>query len=212
MPTSEAAKAWPPKILPKILRLTSKTTATTYSFCCDGSFSGWACCTVNDVTGELGIQSDWGSWSYRWSTASLGCPSLTHFLGDRGSVNYMARKLNGDGQAFSAKASRDALRARICERRLEDGRLERHHPQRQLLSKEEARDCWDQLGDIANDCGNNSLDIFVQQLYQIDGFGKVTEEPHYHLATEQTSADRALREIVLPALIEACAAEVARRG
>ncbi len=108
----------------KRFELTAVSTATTYTF--RGERGGWALCTVNDQTGELSIQSDWGSWSYRWhaSPASLGAPSFTHFLGDRSDVDYLARKLQGrnGGERFSPERTAKALCHLLAERRLEDGR------------------------------------------------------------------------------------------
>lgn len=55
---------------------------------------GWAIFTVNDATGELHIQSDWGDYSYRWNTAALGHnATLTSFLRDAGASDYLVRKL-----------------------------------------------------------------------------------------------------------------------
>jgi len=43
---------------------------------------GWAIFTINDVTGEFFISSDWGNYSHRWNPDPniLGEPSLTYFL------------------------------------------------------------------------------------------------------------------------------------
>lgn len=108
------------------LTLVAKSTSTTYQFRSEHS---WACCTVNDATGELNIQSDWGNWSYRWSPdpKHLGAPSLTQFIADRGEVDYIARKLQGEGrngQRWSGAATAKALQKRLCERRFNDGRCQ----------------------------------------------------------------------------------------
>ncbi|MGN6106657.1 MAG: hypothetical protein ACTHU0_16240 [Kofleriaceae bacterium] len=195
------------------LKLTSTSTARTYHFRPEKGF-GWACCTVNDSTGELAIQSDWGSWSYRWSSdpKSLGAPTLTHFLSDRLGVDYIARKLQRegkDGRRFSPKLTLAAMRGAVLERRLEDGREPasgRH------LSRERARAIWNELGEIAGDVGG-SYDLFIDRVYQIRDFTRLVDDTPYEMAaTEQTPEDKALREIVLPALIEACRDTVARWG
>jgi hypothetical protein len=108
--------------------MSSAASATTYSFATTGEgHRSWALCTVNDATGELLITSDWGSWSHRWDAHpnSLGAPSLTAFIGDRGDVDYLARKLQREGRngrVFSASETARSLRRRLCGRRLQDGR------------------------------------------------------------------------------------------
>lgn len=120
----------PVKNPPKLVLKSAKAAAVTYSFETeDDGFKSWALCTVNDMTGELLITSDWGSWSHRWnaSPSALGAPTLTAFIGGRGDVDYLARKLQKEGhggQAFSTRETARALRRLLCERRLDDGRCQ----------------------------------------------------------------------------------------
>lgn len=246
------------------LRLVSTQTAITYSFRAAPGEFGWACCTVNDATGELLITSDWGNWSHRWSAdpKHLGAPSLTAFIGTRGDVDYLARKLQREGKAgrrWSAAATARALRRRLCARRLEDGReqLERRldpedmpggkplshlvvpvggftadglpaysyqmpaeyrngrpwkhdgtlYDRLPYLTRDTARRLWDAIGELADELSGSNGDLFYERVQQIDGFADyVTEQPWEYGETEQTPEDRALRDIVLPALIAACRA------
>lgn len=106
--------------------------ATTYHLRChpddrENRDFGWALCTVNDETGELSIQSDWGSWSHRWNVRHLGSPSLTHFIGDRSACHYLADKLSRErgprsGEEFDVGATVAKFRRILCERRLEEAR------------------------------------------------------------------------------------------
>jgi|SRR5262245_4364852 len=184
------------------------TGAVTYSFRTSGSaWTAWALCTVNDDTGELIITSDYGNWSYRWnpSPESLGHPTLTAFIGDRGDVDYIARKLQNEGrngQKFSAKSTTAALRRVLCAARLRHGR-ERFATPILFLTREEARRIWDEIGEVADETWSDVM--FIDHLSRIDGFfDYVTDEPWNYLETEQTPEDKALRELVLPALMAAC--------
>lgn len=242
--------------VPKLVLTSAKAASITYSFVTEGDpgdFRSWALCTVNDQTGELLITSDWGSWSHRWhaSPEALGAPTLTAFIGSRGDVDYLARKLQREGREgtrFSEEETTRALRRSLCERRLRDGReqLERRlepddydggripnhlmdryteaglpilsyrevdsptwkDPLRKerlpYLTAEAARVLWDEIGETIGECGA-STDLLFDRLLRLSGFVEyVTDEPWNHVMTEQTPEDRALRDIVLPALIEAC--------
>ncbi len=236
--------------------VSARSAATTYSFeTRDSEFRSWALCTVNDATGELLITSDWGSWSYRWDAtpASLGAPTLTAFIGDRGDVDYLARKLQREGRAgrvFSAEATARALRRRLCERRRSDGRAQlegrlesddmvdgrvpgwlrdRYEDdglpiwgdgwqaggKLPFLTRSTARHLWRKLGDLASDLGgsDSASGLFWLRLQDIDGVHDyVSEEPWQYTEMVQTSEDRALRDIILPALIAACQDTVSARA
>lgn len=227
----------------KHLELISVTTAAkTYSFRTTGEgFKSWALCTINDLTGELVITSDWGSWQHRWNASpeALGHPTLTAFIGERADVDYLARKLaRGSGSEFSPEKTAQALQRKLCERRLNDGRCQIEHrlepddlvdgkvPDRyarrytpqglpiftssyndeEYLSAEKAREIWDDLDATAADIGNGPAGeaLFFERALRIDGVSEyITEEPWEYM---ETSEDRALREVVLPALIAACRA------
>lgn len=241
---------------PKLVLTSAKAASITYSFVTEGDpgdFRSWALCTVNDQTGELLITSDWGSWSHRWhaSPEALGAPTLTAFIGTRGDVDYLARKLQCEGREstrFSEEKTAHALRRLLRERRLRDGReqlgrrlepedydggripnhlMDRYteaglpifsyreiasptwqDPLRKerlpYLTAEAARVLWDEIGETIGECGA-STDLLFDRLLRLSGFVEyVTDEPWNHVMTEQTPEDRALRDIVLPALIEAC--------
>lgn len=229
------------------LALISTQVATTYVFQAAPGELGWANCTVNDATGELSIQSDWGSWTHGWSPDPkvLGAPSLTAFIGSRGDVDYLARKLQRegrDGRRWSVAGTARALRRQLCKRRWEDGReqlasrlepeemaVERmlhdkeglpvlsyryidaptwNDPHRKerlpYLTRDTGRRLWNAIGRSADDCGL-SAEQFFEQVLRLEGFTDyVTDEPWQYGVSEQTPEDRALREIVLPALIQAC--------
>lgn len=230
------------------LTFISSQSATTYLFRCVDGF-GWANCTINDATGELAIQSDWGSWSYGWSPnpAHLGAPSLTAFIGSRGGVDYLACKLQRErnaGRRWSAVATTQGLQRALLARRLKDGReqlayrlspedmsdgqplqhlrgsytteglpinsrqmrVQCPYERLEFLTKDEARRIWEELrfeSGLADEVG--SSDLYYDRVLRIDGFIEyVTEHPWEYGETEQTSEDRALREVILPALITVC--------
>ena len=188
------------------LQLTSVSTATSYYFSTLPRSYGWAICTVNDVTGELNVMSDWGNWSHRWNTDSkcLGQPTLTHFISTRDSANYLADKLWSDGyggRVFDAHATCAKFRKQICSMRLE------HH---RGFTESIARDLYDELGGDLADAG--SSDLFMERFYNIDGASEwLSEHVWEELERSQSPMYRVLLESILPALIEACANRVANR-
>lgn len=246
---------------PKLVLTSANAAAVTYAFVTEGEgFKSWALCTVNDQTGELLITSDWGSWSHRWlaSSSALGLPTLTAFIGTRGGVDYLAKKLQGESTRavrFSEEKTAEALRRLLCQRRLAHGRVQLESrlepeyfvdgkPLRHLLDRytddglpvysgrtvpapnyyerdrteqlpyltaEAARSLWDEIGETVGEC-SPSIDLLYDRLLRLSGFLEyVTEEPWNYVMTEQTPEDRALRDIVLPALIKACKSTVTHR-
>lgn len=191
------------------LTLIAKSTPTTYQF--RGEPFGWAYCTVNDATGELNIQSDWGNWAYRWSPdpKHLGYPTLTAFIAGREAVDYIANKLQREGHSgrrWSGPATARALQRLLLERRIESGR---HRPRfaryrGRILDRDLARILYDTLGELGDEL-DGSADLFYDRILRIEDFAEfITSEPWDYEVTEQTPEDKALREVVLPALIRAC--------
>jgi len=178
------------------LKLTSTSHAVTYSF--RGEPFGWACYSINEVTGELAITSDWGNWSFRWNPKHLGEPSLHAFLG-RGSFDYIANKLTprGDRQEFDAYATSQRIRAKVLEYR------------RSLrIDEYEARGYWDALGSLAS---TDNVELYLERLYQAGG-GDLCKrldlnEPCEALQHRESSEYRTLMTVLLPALCEVCKSE-----
>ncbi len=200
------------------LKLTRTTTATAYTFHPDPDNPdnkvhgiGWAICTVNDATGELAIQSDWGNWQYQWSPnpKHLGSASLTHFIGERGTGDYIADKLTSRKQRenFDGDKTIAAMRKRLAERRLEEGRAGERRRKSYEGTKEEpltaeiAREIWDALGDIDSD---NSGELFIERFLRIPGSSWVSEEPWDVLENTIDFSYTILLTSIIPALIEAC--------
>lgn len=220
-------------------KLASKSTATTYRFVVEdpsgGHHGGWACCTVNDATGELNIMSDWGNWAYRWNVAHLGSKdrkvALTEFLSDRTSFDYLADKLTSDddARAFDADATLERCRELLLVAR-------RHwmHTNEQLwthkdyrrgapydrddqppLDKDLARRLWDDdlpslCRDAEGHCGSAG-EWFVDHFFQVEGSVWISKEPWELIRERPTHAYNILKGAILPALSAACSAEHAAR-
>jgi hypothetical protein len=83
-----------------------------------------------------------------------------------------------------------------------------HKKRVRYLDRDTARRIWDEIGDLADEA--DSPDLLYAQVLQLDGFTDyVTDEPWHHSETAQTPEDRALRDLVLPALIAACRGKAA---
>lgn len=117
------------KRMPKLDLVQILTSARTYHFQSSDLLGGWALCTVNDMTGELLITSDCGNWTHIWNPKHLGRPSLTHFIADRSSYDYLAGKLIGhqDCWVLDADATITKWRRRLVEQRLREGRCSSPH-------------------------------------------------------------------------------------
>jgi hypothetical protein len=192
--------------------------------------SGWAIVTINDATHELSIQSDWGSWSYRWSGAGMPrrgetpnerrC-TLSEFIQvPRGELNYFADKLwpggGYGGQRFSGELTLAALRTAIAERRLEDGRAwwsdartygmpaaDRYRDQgnRDRLTRESARELWDAFDEL-DDSGIPEA-VFWERMWGIHDIGKLGDRAWDARCTDTDPAYLVLRDAILPAFVDA---------
>lgn len=117
------------------LRHSQMSKAVTYSFWFKG-YSSWANFTINDGTGEFSVQSDWGSWAYRWHTNSLGeGKTLTHFLLEC-DADYIVNKFKIGGAAdlkdvVDPKGTLNAIKERIDEAQQDD-----------RITKQVARALW----------------------------------------------------------------------
>lgn len=188
---------------------TNRSTANTYHFRSPpgatawASRGGWALCTVNDVTGELLIQSDWtGTCGYRWNIDHLGHPSLTDFLAqDRGGYyGYLIGKLLPveRRERFSPEATVKQMRRRVLDARrcLDIDRLL-------------ARQIWNALGELT---GFEDSRDFLTYLNSDTDYCEHFYDIYEDLREEPTSEAKALATIILPALVDACRREVERRG
>lgn len=149
----------------KVVRFT-KTMAEAYSFRFEDGW-GWVIFTVNDATGELSIQSDWGDWAHRWNIDALASPSLKHFLADRADCDYIACKLvpSDQQQIICPESSQKKMRQEILRQR-------REHD----IGDFAARGAWDAVDNVECD----SFDRF---------HATVSEQLHLALGSLRTDAD-----------------------
>lgn len=206
---------------PPVLSLRSRSTAVTYSFRAADRMGGWACCTVNDATGELAITSDWGNWAHRWNISHLGTiggrnTTLTEFLGG-GSIDYIADKLMSRDQRdrFDADATVAAFRELLREKRRDTKRYGGHwmwkYTSEPYLDKDTARRLWDAIRDLAYDVESSpgAVDLFIERYTRrgMEDAKLVCDEPWNLIRTKPSGEYLALTKTVLPALVAACAAE-----
>ena len=184
------------------LQFTGSSSAVSYHF---RSSHGWAICTVNDTTGELSIQSDWGSWQHRWSSdpKHLGAPTLTAFLRDRKAVDYLYDKLHyGRTRGkFDAEETIKALRQHMLE--------DRDMTEEQILADDQFRDAWEEIEEL-DGCttGDEFLHAWHDRLSQ-ETRDAITDEPWDFLRDIEPWPSVILREAILPAFIAALNAPAA---
>jgi hypothetical protein len=176
--------------------MTSRSIATTYRFVDRSGLGTWALCTVNDDTGELSVTSDWGNWSYRWDTRATGCPSLTHFIGERDACHYLADKLcpRAQREEFAPDLTVDGIHARILERRREE-----------RISREHAREWWNEANEALD------TDNLIEFAEQLDSLPQWMFDRCEDIRHRPTTSYLVLRDAILPALVDACRLTCHRR-
>ena len=102
-----------------VVRSTSESSARAYHYSFESG--GWAIFTVNDTTGELNVQSDWGNFGHRWGPSGLGDKTISQAIASWADAHYLCDKLfydrpQGDRREVDADATkrvmRDAARSR----------------------------------------------------------------------------------------------------
>lgn len=110
-----------------------------------GGWNGWAILTINEDTGEVHIQSDYGNYQHRWNPAHTGekGQQAMHRFFARASAHYLVDKF-GYGQQPDLKSVFDEERTK-CEVRKLIIAHRRGRGDGRDIDKYEARDLWDQL-------------------------------------------------------------------
>lgn len=192
---------------PKLKLVQILTSARTYHFQSTETLGGWALCTVNDTTGELLIVSDWGNWANLWNPKHLGRPSLTHFIADRNTYDYLANKLLGKSAwVLDADATVAKWRQCLVEQRLCEGRRVTLRHDREPLTARRAREIWEDLGSLFEDERDES--IFIEHAMQIDGIEWISKELWESTVHCYSHEYKVLVDFLLPALAKACAQTV----
>ncbi len=113
----------------------TKSQSTVYKIRVKEPHSTWADITINENSGAVDIQSDYGNYSYMWNC--IGDRTLRDFLISLDYQYFMGKAAANNGYKFSLKESIKLIKQEIVEsRKLED------------TTKEEARECWDDLSEI----------------------------------------------------------------
>ena len=107
----------------------------------DSGWNGWAILTINEDTGEIHIQSDYGNYQHRWTPAHTGRkgPQAMHDFFATGSTGYFVDKFSYGDQpdlkdVFDEERTKAGIRSRIVEAR------------RGLdIERDDARELWDEV-------------------------------------------------------------------
>lgn len=198
----------------KELMLVRVSSATAYTFRIPNGHLGWAICTINDHTNELSIQSDWGSWSYRWGGhfgANGGrVQTLTDFIGDRRATwkdhagvehfdCYIADKLTS-GRPYNDPEGRSVYSHEKTVRRF--GWHIAEARRNDYITREEHIAFARELAELksSSDC-EGSAEEFLRRWYAIDKRERVGSDCYEWIQTEDTGAYRVLSQMIIPALV-----------
>lgn len=169
--------------------LSSTEESTTISIHCRFKPHGWATFMINNDVGTLSIQSDWGDWSYRWGTGSLGSPTLLIALRDRFDQWYVANKLfGGKTSAYDPYKTEESFKKKLLEAR-----------RRRDISKEDASELWYELDRVPWE----NVDALYYSLPSDEVFNKVFgSEWFFDLEESPLPSYEVFLELLHPALIK----------
>lgn len=153
---------------------------------------GWATFYVDDAQGTLAIESDWGSYAYRWGRGSwLGVEPHDLSLALSGRIgndhDYIARKLFGPKvDAYDPEATEREWRDEILRARREE-----------RCSGEAARDAWETLRhvDFQDERGA------VETAWENRSLRGVITDPVELRRTSKTPWFLTMRNVLLPAFV-----------
>lgn len=154
----------------------------------DGGWNGWAILTINEDTGEIHIQSDYGNYQHRWTPAHTGRkgPRAMHDFFATGSTGYFVDKFSYGDQpdlknVFDEERTAREVRAYILERR-RGGWIE----------ASEARLLWDGVDEWV--AADGDLNVCSHRLWSFLG------EPWSWVHTKPSSRRVFLTETLIPFL------------
>lgn len=151
----------------------------------------WAVATLHDETGLVAIVSDHGDWAHAWNPRHISEPTLHHFVA-RADADYAAGKMlhRSDREQLDVEGTRRAFFEMIARDRRERN-----------ISREEARERWDEVMDWDEDSYN------ARELPGDDWL----EASYESICHKPTSTAKAFMEIVWPSVQRAVREELARR-
>lgn len=199
-----------------VMRRSSTTSAIAFTFRANER-SGWAICTVNNRTGELAIQSDWGSWTYRWGGHFGERPDgtkkmLTEFISgcdeiwtDRDGVkrygSYLADKLTA-GKPHNDPEGRTTFDLRATVRHF--GESLRDARRDKSIDRITHIRIADELADTLRDTECENPEGFLRAWYAIEDHEDVCSDAWEMTCYSETFSYRVLRDSIIPALSIAC--------
>jgi hypothetical protein len=183
---------------PRPLTTRSVTESTSRTILIHFNEEGWASYTINDDTGEVTIQSDWGTWAYRWHVDHTGyrtmveavCGFNNHYITDK--MHYGRR----DREEPDADETRKCLCEGIIQGRRE-GRLDR----------DKARELWDAAIEFFDILEEGNADIALARADEC--LWKWCPDLYESIMHQPTHSFLMLRDQLIPALQRHLAPEVA---
>ena len=127
----------------------SKRTATVYGIRIKKPESTWADITIEEWEhgGSFKCVSDYGNYSYIWN--SIGERNLREFLSGLSMDYFMGKATTHDFQEFDAQLTMESIRREILYERQHGG-----------LTKDEARECWDEAQEGNDLAESERSDVF----------------------------------------------------